>query len=92
MALQDEMFRSIEEWKKGRTSRIRSLKDKRISKDKFSYWIGKYNKLNGKKSERRPGIKSDFKKVELTSIPQDQELGKLIEFSTSSGIQIIKRE
>jgi hypothetical protein len=89
MVLQDDMFRLIQDWKSSGTKRAEFLKDKKISKDKFSYWVGKYNRLNGKKPGREQVVKSDFKKIVLPAVSQGGEIDKLIEFTIPSGIQII---
>lgn len=89
MGIQDDMFRLISEWKDSGSTRADFLKDKKISKDKFSYWISKYNKFAAKKPGRKPRVKTEFKKIDLPGIFQEQNSVKLMEFTTSSGIQII---
>ena len=90
MTLQDEMFRLVENWKESKLPKTTFLKGKDISKDKFNYWIHKYNKQQGKLSKvRKPLNKEVFKELvipEITQLPIDMQ--KVIELTTPSGIQI----
>ena len=94
MTLQDEMFRLVENWKESKLPKTTFINGKDISKDKFNYWVHKYNKQKGKLSEvkkpdRKPLNKAVFKEFiipEIKQLPIDMQ--KVIELTTPSGIQI----
>jgi hypothetical protein len=43
MALQEEMFRLVENWKESKLPKTIFINEKDTSKDKFNYWVHKYN-------------------------------------------------
>ncbi len=88
--LKDEMFRLIEDWKNSGLSKLDFLKDKKITKDKFGYWLVKYNKQKGTKpgSVEKQNIPSVFKEITLPDSPQVQLINKVIELTTPSGLKI----
>lgn len=94
MALQDEMFRLIENWKESKLPKTTFIIGKDISKDKFNYWVHKYNQQNGKLSEvknlvKKPVNNEVFKELvipEIAHVPIG--LQKVIELTTPSGMQI----
>ena len=94
MALQEEMFRLVENWKESKLPKTIFINGKDISKDKFNYWVHKYNQQNGKLSEVKKSVKKPlknevFKEVVIPEIRQVPIcLQKVIELTTPSGMQI----
>lgn len=88
--LKDEMFRLIEEWKNSGLSKLDFLKDKKITKDKFGYWLAKFNKQKGIKSTivEKQNISSVFKEISFPALQQIRNLQKVIELTTPSGLKI----
>ncbi len=90
LALQDEMFGLVENWKESKLPKSTFIHGKNISIDKFNYWIHKYNKENEKLLDVKKSVKSEvFKEVvvpEITQVPFG--LQKIIELTTPSGLQI----
>ncbi|MBI1837034.1 MAG: hypothetical protein HYR91_07185 [Flavobacteriia bacterium] len=88
--LKDEMFRLIEDWKNSGLSKLDFLKDKKITKDKFGYWLAKYNKQNKSKlpKEEKQDIPPIFKEITLPDVTVVRTINKVIELTTRSGLKI----
>jgi len=83
MSLQEEMFSLISEWKKSKLPKHQFLLGKGISKDKFGYWLNKYNK-----QINQPSVKKEFQEVKLPEFNSANVSTKLFELTTPSGYTI----
>lgn len=83
MSLQEEMFSLISDWKKSKLSKHQFLTGKGISKDKFGFWLNKYNKQNNQSS-----VKKEFQEVKLPEMNLKNGSAKLFELATPSGYTI----
>ena len=83
MNLQEEMFALISDWKQSKLLKHQFLKGKGISKDKFGYWLNKFNK-----QKYPPKSQNDFKEVKLPEIISATVSDKLFELTTPSGYTI----
>lgn len=87
MTRQEKMFEIIEEWKMSDLMRADFLKKKHLSRTKFGYWLGKYNKLNGKNVILKKMVEPEFKEMAVIDV-EEKKQQKIIELTLTSGIQI----
>lgn len=88
--LKDEMFSLIKDWKSSGLSKLNFLKDKKITKDKFGYWLSKYNKQFGSNTTciEKQNTEPIFKELTLPTGPSVKSIQKVIELITPSGLKI----
>jgi len=83
MKLQEQMFMLMEKWQKSDLVKHEFLKGTGISSSKFDYWHKKYNesKVNTVKN-------TDFQELRISQKPVQQQLTKIIELTTQSGLTV----
>lgn len=89
--MQQEMFELVERWRESPLGKTDFLKDTGITKDKFNYWVTKYNKIHfGKKRSKalQKIAPVDFKEVFFTRPELKVQQKKVLEMTTSSGMII----
>lgn len=87
MKLQEKMFALVADWESGSQTKKSFLSDKPVSLSKFDYWRVKYNKSKGCSGIATQNPGSDFREL-LLGGPGSEDLSKVLELTTPSGLRI----
>lgn len=82
---QKEMFAMIKAWRESGLTKQEFLKKHPLSRHKFNYWIGRYNRSNPHSEQNQ---KSNFQEICLPETDKNRSQ-KIVELTTQSGTHIV---